>query len=78
MSKKAPPERGHCLGMRASRPESRSALVGHDHRVNHVDDAIGLKYVGDGDHGSAAFFVLQFDVLAIVQGDPEFAAFDGR
>jgi len=42
-----------------------------------MDDAIGLKYVGDGDHGSAALFVLQFDVLAIVQGDPEFAAFDG-
>ena len=34
-----------------------------------MDDAIGLKYVGDGDHGSAALFVLQFDVLAIVQGD---------
>lgn len=42
------------------------ALVGHQHSVDDLDDAIGLKYVGNSDHGGIAFFVFQHEVFAIM------------
>ncbi len=45
-------------------------LVGHHDRVDHMDHSVGLEDIGDRDERGAAFFVLQHDVLAIMQRDP--------
>ncbi len=71
--KKAPPKRGSG-DSGVTRGQARQ-LIRHYDRINHVDHAIRLKHVGDCDHGGSAFFVFQFNVLAIVQSDPELTAF---
>jgi|ERR1700722_7987113 hypothetical protein len=78
----APPEWGlSCLRAFVSRAtilirhnSTKHSLVRHYHSVDHVDHAVGLKYIGDCEHGDSAFFVFQFDVLAIMQHYPELAA----
>lgn len=50
-----------------SDPKCFCESVGHQNRINHMNDAVRLEHVGDGDQRGAALFIFQHDVLAIMQ-----------
>lgn len=55
---------------------SNRALVANDHAIDHMNDAICLKDIGNCDEGRPTFSVFRHPVPAVAQHDPQFPGFE--